>query len=167
MAPSSTLTRSTFLALCTLLLFPSNPVKASCFHPNGTQTADVYRLPCSSDLSNPLSSICCAIGRPNPAGGLASAGTTSDSCLPNGVCMNQKKASVYDANPHTEYFREECTNQDWKSGKCPTFCLSNVSTFPVHRYRCLTATSTFRGQRCVFNNLLTYIRPLETAEIRV
>jgi hypothetical protein len=147
MGPSSTLRESPLLVLCILLFLRSYLVGASCFHPNGTQTTDVYRLPCSSDLSNPLSSICCALGRPNPAGGLDSAGTTSDSCLPNGICMNQKKASVYDANPHTEYFREECTDKNWKSGKCPTFCLSNVSAFPVRRYGYLTATSTFCEQR--------------------
>jgi hypothetical protein len=110
---------------------------ADCFHPNGTRTTDLLHRPCSNDPSNPLSLICCALARPNPAGGLESDGVTSDVCLPNGICMNQKQPQENDTRLHTEYFREECTSKDWKSGKCPEFCQDNVSTSYPDGYMCI------------------------------
>jgi hypothetical protein len=130
---TSTLSRLPVLVFCVSLTPWSNFVEATCYHPNGTETTDNYHSPCSNDTSNPLSSICCANKRPNPSGGLATMGDTSDTCLPNGICMNQKKLNENDRGTNNGYFREECTSKDWQSGNCPNFCLNNVSVLLKRR----------------------------------
>jgi hypothetical protein len=101
-------------------------LQASCFHPNGTQTTDLYHAPCSKNPSDPLSTICCAIERPNPSGGLSAAGSTNDVCLDNGLCMNQYRRDAADKTVSVAYYREECTERDWKGGKCLSVCVDEV-----------------------------------------
>lgn len=101
-------------------------LQASCFHPNGTQTTDLYHAPCSKNLDDPLSTICCAIERPNPAGGFDAAGSTNDVCLDNGLCMNEYRKDATDKTVYVAYYREECTEANWRSGKCLSVCVDEV-----------------------------------------
>jgi hypothetical protein len=116
-----------------IISFFTNFIQADCFHPNGTQEPDQYHAPCSSDPSNPLSSICCAVGRPNPDGGWHGLGLTRDVCLENGICQNRAKATENenDTSLLVGYWREECTEKNWQSGKCLNVCVDNVSTSPT------------------------------------
>jgi hypothetical protein len=109
-----------------LILLDPRMVEARCFHPNGTQTTDLYHAPCSNDSSNPLSTICCAVERANPAQGLSTDGFTRDICLDNGICQNSWRANRNDPQVTISYYREECTVQDWRSGKCLNVCVGEV-----------------------------------------
>ncbi|KAH7088116.1 hypothetical protein FB567DRAFT_331613 [Paraphoma chrysanthemicola] len=100
-------------------------VQADCLHPNGTQTMDLYHAPCSNDTSNPLSTICCAIARPLPPGSYTP-GFVSDTCLDSGICQNIRKTSETGTDLAVSYWREECTEKDWRSGKCLTLCVDSV-----------------------------------------
>ncbi|KAH7077578.1 hypothetical protein BKA63DRAFT_508528 [Paraphoma chrysanthemicola] len=100
-------------------------VQADCLHPNGTQTMDLYHAPCSNDTSNPLSTICCAIARPLPPGSYTP-GFVSDSCLDSGICQNIRRTSETGTDLAVSYWREECTEKDWQSGKCLTLCVDSV-----------------------------------------
>jgi hypothetical protein len=128
---------SQILSLWAISFF-SGFVGADCFHPNGTAETDQYHAPCSSDPSNPLSSICCAVGRPIPDAGWAGLGLTRDVCLENGLCQNRKKAEEKDTNLIVWYWREECTEKDWQSGKCLNVCVDNVGAFSTFDEGALT-----------------------------
>ncbi|KAH7355731.1 hypothetical protein BKA66DRAFT_516005 [Pyrenochaeta sp. MPI-SDFR-AT-0127] len=69
---------------------------APCYYRNGTQTTSDYS-PCSSDVSDPMSTVCCA---------------TWDTCLPNGLCQSFDKV----------IWRESCTKQNWNEGGCQELC---------------------------------------------
>ena len=99
-------------------------VHADCRHPNGNVQTDGYHAPCAEVLGNPLNTMCCAIERSNPSEGLSSNGLTADVCLPNGLC---KLAWREDENStmSTRYWREECTVDGWKNGRCLSVCLTN------------------------------------------
>jgi hypothetical protein len=96
---------------------------ADCRHPNGNIQTDAYHAPCADVLNDPLNTMCCAIERPNPSGGLAKNGFAADVCLPNGLCQQNWK-DAEDSVLQTHYYREECTVAGWKSGKCLSVCLS-------------------------------------------
>lgn len=97
---------------------------ADCYHPNGLIQTDAYHAPCSDVLNNPLNTMCCAIDRKNPSGGVITDGYSADICLPNGLCKQSWKDNE-NSTTSTSYYREECTVKDWKSGKCLAVCLSN------------------------------------------
>ncbi|KAF1952553.1 hypothetical protein CC80DRAFT_495333 [Byssothecium circinans] len=88
----------------------------TCYLPNGTAR---YWQPCSSDTSDPLSNVCCALDRTIPAGGNGSLGLTNDECLPNGVCMNR---AVVGGRTDRTYWRNACTDKEWTPGKCFDIC---------------------------------------------
>ena len=108
-------------------------VSATCYWPTGNATydRDAYEhIPCSNDTTSPLQTICCALNRTNISGGDKLQGRTSDVCLPNGICQNK----VLDHGTlQTSYWRETCTEKDWKKGLCLDVCADdwtsgNVST---------------------------------------
>jgi hypothetical protein len=119
-------TRTSPWLVYALQLLTPQLVQAACYHPNGIQNTQPHHAPCSNDALNPLSTICCATERPNPAGGLIEDGFTNDICLENGICMNQYQKNRTDPKIYSEYFREECTVQNWQSGKCLTVCVDDV-----------------------------------------
>lgn len=98
--------------------------RADCHHPNGLIQTDPYHAPCGDVLNNSLNTMCCAIDRPNPPGGFSTNGYNADVCLPNGLCLQSWKRDE-NSTVTIEYYREECTVQDWKIGKCLSVCLSN------------------------------------------
>ncbi|KAF2746410.1 hypothetical protein M011DRAFT_478031 [Sporormia fimetaria CBS 119925] len=109
----------THVVLASLLL---TKVSATCYWPTGNATfdRDAYEhQPCSSDPSNPMSRICCALNRTNPSGGKKEDGRTSDECLPNGICRNRV---LNRGTMEVSYWRETCTEQDWKKGLCLGVC---------------------------------------------
>jgi hypothetical protein len=120
------LARLSLQTIGVLILLNPRIVEAGCFHPNGTQTTDLYHAPCSNDISNPLSTICCAVERANPAQGLSTDGFSRDICLDNGICQNSWRVNRTDPKVYTSYWREECTVQDWRSGKCLSVCVNEV-----------------------------------------
>ncbi|KAF1365453.1 hypothetical protein EJ07DRAFT_150950 [Lizonia empirigonia] len=86
--------------------------------------------------------MCCAIDRPNPPGGFSTNGYNADVCLPNGLCLQSWKRDE-NSTVTIEYYREECTVQDWKNGKCLSVCLSNSVSSNVIMTPCDdTANST-------------------------
>jgi hypothetical protein len=85
-----------------------------------------------------FSGLCCAVGRPVPDAGWAGLGLTRDVCLENGLCQNRKKAEEKDTNLIVWYWREECTEKDWQSGKCLNVCVDNVGAFSTFDEGALT-----------------------------
>ncbi|OCL12977.1 hypothetical protein AOQ84DRAFT_226595 [Glonium stellatum] len=110
------------LSLTAALLLPF--ASCMCYVSNGSAVLNwgpdsVYQ-PCSDDSSNPLSTICCAINRPNPSGGNITNGFTQDTCLPSGLCENistDKNGNIVYA-----YWRDYCTVSDYTSSKCLDVC---------------------------------------------
>ena len=91
-----------------------------CYMSNGTLIDSTEYQPCSSTSTvADLDRICCALNRSNAPGGDWSDGLTKDTCLPNGICQNNHTAN---GEVETLYFREQCTEQDWTSGKCLDIC---------------------------------------------
>ena len=119
-------------------------VQAGCYHPNGTQTLDTFHAPCSKDPSSPLSTICCAVDRPNPFGTVHNPEPSSDRCLDNGICMNMSNGSI----PFTGYWREECTMEDWRSGKCLNLCMDKVGLCYVQVLPAENSTRLKRALTC-------------------
>ncbi|KAF2106739.1 hypothetical protein BDV96DRAFT_590757 [Lophiotrema nucula] len=106
------------LALCAAPLV--QVARCKCYMSNGTLILSNEYQPCSSTSDVPdLDQICCALNRSNAAGGDWLDGFTIDTCLPNGICQNN-----YTANGERKiiYFREQCTEQQWTSGKCLDVC---------------------------------------------
>jgi hypothetical protein len=101
---------------------------AQCMFPNGSITTVQESAPCSSDPTDPLHAICCAVNRIPPSGSLlVGSNYTADACLPNGICMNAyTMEETEDAPQFATYWREECTSTDWASGKCLNVCTDNV-----------------------------------------
>lgn len=122
-------------AAIAVFLFVGSLVDAKCYLPDGTGATNPIWRECSTDLSDPLSNICCALNRTNPAGGLRSEGETAETCLPNGLC---EQSSVSDSgNITTSYRRAYCTSQEWESGKCLTTCGKAVrSPHSLNRLHC-------------------------------
>lgn len=116
-----------------ILLLVGSLVDAKCYLPDGTGATNPQWRECSNDPQDPLSNICCALNRKNPAGGLRSEGDTADTCMPNGLCQNE---AVSDAGVRTTtYRRAYCTSQEWESGKCLTTCGKGVrSSFFTSRF---------------------------------
>ncbi|CAI6293735.1 unnamed protein product [Periconia digitata] len=114
-------------AIVAMLLLVGSLVDAKCYLPDGTGATNPQWRACSDDPKDPLSNICCALNRKNPAGGLKSAGDTADTCLPNGLCQNE---SFSDSGNQTIYYRRSyCTSQEWESGNCLTTCGKGESGF--------------------------------------
>ena len=106
---------------CTYIFSLLPRALATCYKPNGDiETDDTYQ-PCSKP-----NTICCATNRPNPAGGEGGGTSTSDECLPNGVCQNRALRS---GQMEILYFRERCTQTDWLHGACLDVCLGDVSIY--------------------------------------
>ncbi|KAF1954054.1 hypothetical protein CC80DRAFT_550517 [Byssothecium circinans] len=102
-------------------------VDAKCYLPDGTAATNPQWAACSEDASDPLSTICCAMNRTNPAGGNSKDGPTAETCLPNGLCQND--AADDNGNHKFSYQRAYCTTADWNSGKCLTTCGATGSGF--------------------------------------
>ena len=92
---------SSFLTLLLFLATHSRPVGAACFYPDGTRDKNPEYVPCSTDASDPLSSICCATNRANGA----------DICSPNGLCQVGVKKGATPGKP--AWTKPSCTNEDW------------------------------------------------------
>ncbi|KAF2272733.1 uncharacterized protein EI97DRAFT_436667 [Westerdykella ornata] len=73
-------------------------VESACYWRNGTQDPSPDYEPCSSDLSNPLHTVCCA---------------KWDTCLPNGLCQSNRDQDIW---------RETCTKKNWDEGGCQELC---------------------------------------------
>lgn len=89
-----------FCFLFTLASF----AESACYWRNGTQNPSPDYEPCSTDLSNPLHTVCCA---------------KWDTCLPNGLCQ-----SGFDQ----DFWRETCTKKNWDEGGCQELCSNEVCT---------------------------------------
>ncbi|KAF1954979.1 hypothetical protein CC80DRAFT_594624 [Byssothecium circinans] len=89
-----------------------------CYFANGTVVPPRFHvLPCDNA---PVKTICCALDRENPPGGLLINGNnTRDECLPNGICQNR---AVRDGEKITAYWLNFCTDKDITSGKCLDVC---------------------------------------------
>ncbi|KAF2737742.1 hypothetical protein EJ04DRAFT_95922 [Polyplosphaeria fusca] len=120
--------------------------QSQCFHPNGTETTDAFHAPCSNDTASPLAHVCCAWQRPIPFGADGTQGFTADKCLSNGLCQNN--AMDENRNVRTEYWREECTEQGWKEGACPTFCINGSDGIGNVRMTPCDGTSTSERWCC-------------------
>ncbi|PVI02531.1 hypothetical protein DM02DRAFT_612929 [Periconia macrospinosa] len=94
--------------LSSLLL--SSTASALCFRPNGSVDANPEYVPCSTDLSSPLSNICCATNRPEERG--------PDICTPNGLCQVGVKKGEKPRDP--TWTKPQCKNKDWKG--CMEVC---------------------------------------------
>ncbi|KAF2471166.1 uncharacterized protein BDR25DRAFT_367896 [Lindgomyces ingoldianus] len=99
-------------------------VSCMCYISNGSAVfnwdANSVYQPCSNDSSNVLSTICCATNRNNPSGGNIANGFTADICLPSGLCQNILTDSG--GNKIYAYWRDYCTESDYKSSKCLDAC---------------------------------------------
>ncbi|KAF1993509.1 hypothetical protein P154DRAFT_625395, partial [Amniculicola lignicola CBS 123094] len=98
------------LLLGTIFIFHAL-AQSSCYYPNGTAEIDPLYQPCSSNQSDPLHTICCAL---NVAADVED--VYKDICLPNGVCQEVIKGES------THYYRELCTESDWENGSCLNIC---------------------------------------------
>lgn len=103
-----------YLAIGTVLIIPS--VLCACYHPDGTRDMDEVWQPCSEFGG----SMCCATNRTNAARGDLSNGTTSDVCLPNGLCINE---GLDNGKLYQSYWRDYCTDSNWRDGNCLRVCL--------------------------------------------
>jgi hypothetical protein len=108
-----------------LQLLTVHHAQAQCYLPNGTVTTDLYHNRCSNDTSNPLNTICCAVDRTPLPGTYAEVGYTKDECLDSGICRNRYEDA--EGRRGVTYWREECTEKDWRSGKCLNVCTDDVS----------------------------------------
>jgi hypothetical protein len=108
-----------------LQLLTVHHAQAQCYLPNGTVTTDLYHNRCSNDTSNPLNTICCAVDRAPLPGTYAEIGYTKDECLDSGICRNRYEDA--EGRRGVTYWREECTEKDWRSGKCLNVCTDDVS----------------------------------------
>ena len=90
-----------------------------CYNPDGSIAADTF-VPCQQNGS--VISMCCALDRPNPPGGLLSDGYTQDICLSNGLCRNNFETTNSSGQliPGTTFWRESCSSPDWS--KCLSIC---------------------------------------------
>ncbi|KAF2175875.1 hypothetical protein K469DRAFT_609226 [Zopfia rhizophila CBS 207.26] len=108
----------TLAALATLFSTGS----ATCYWPTGNETYSrdaTEHMRCSNDTTSPLHTICCALNRTNLSGGDIKDGRTNDVCLPNGICQNKV---LNHGTLQVSYWRETCTEQDWKKGLCLDVC---------------------------------------------
>jgi hypothetical protein len=71
-----------------------------CYDPDGTATND---SPCYGGTE---ASFCCGLGW---------------ACLSNKICMSTDK--VANRQNISPYYRGTCTDQTWRSGNCPNFCV--------------------------------------------
>ncbi|KAF1992856.1 hypothetical protein P154DRAFT_528187 [Amniculicola lignicola CBS 123094] len=115
--PSSSSILLSSLLLASLEFIRPTLAATSCYRPDGSLESNAQFQPCASDLSNPLSNLCCATtGRLSPG----SQGTTNDECMPNGLCMNRSKNS--EGQVVIKYARGDCTENDWSKGLCNPVC---------------------------------------------
>lgn len=83
--------------LFSLLILGVTHVSATCYNPDGSVTSQ--DVPCSSGHE----SSCCHPGW---------------ACLSNGLCQNPSAP-----NDTVGYIRGSCTDESWRSGYCPNFCV--------------------------------------------
>lgn len=115
------------LALTTWI--PIASAQTGCFFPNGVESERAYYGTCSKNTQDPLSKICCAVNRPNPPGSDEALGEPQDLCLPNGLCAYMAEKSGVNT---TAYYRNLCTERDWKTGGCLDVCTSGVCETTEH-----------------------------------
>jgi hypothetical protein len=102
--------------LLSLLVFRVTHVVATCYNPDGSTTME--DVPCSSGHQ----SSCCHPGW---------------ACLSNGLCRNLNAP-----NDTVGYVRGSCTDQSWRSGYCPNFCIHGNAPWndsmnkPQHMSKC-------------------------------
>jgi hypothetical protein len=89
----------------------------ACYKPDGT-AADSEYVPCQSSGV----SMCCALDRSNPSGGLLSNGYTVDICLENGLCRNNFETTNSNGQltRGTTFWRESCSSSNWS--ECLNLC---------------------------------------------
>ncbi|KAL2826716.1 hypothetical protein BDW59DRAFT_145099 [Aspergillus cavernicola] len=110
---------------CSLLaLLPGllGMVTALCYYPNGVSDSNPVYGGCV--LIDGETSMCCALNRENPYGGLASNGNTADRCMINGLCKNVL-TMVDDDDEQvslTTYWRGMCTSSEWPEENCLDIC---------------------------------------------
>lgn len=86
-------------------------VLSECFSYNNSLVTDTIYSSCEN------TSMCCATNR-TPGGE-----NEPDICLPNGVCYN---AQTRNGDKYETWFRDFCSQSDWKTGNCLTICLSTA-----------------------------------------
>ena len=118
-------TRYVVTVLLMLLLFTALAIAVvPCYLPDGFSETSLEYQPC--DYSNSYGTrMCCATNRPgNPSGGNESLGNTADTCIQNGLCMNQ---GVHATGINwTVFWRESCTRNDWSAGGCLNACANDT-----------------------------------------
>jgi len=87
-----------------LYAFPTNAI---CYWPNGDTTPQ--DVACRDDSDN---SACCSPGF---------------ACLDNGLCMTTRHVNLSPSN--VTYVRGSCTDQTWKSSRCPNYCVRGGEPF--------------------------------------
>ncbi|KAH7119767.1 hypothetical protein B0J11DRAFT_582273 [Dendryphion nanum] len=145
-----TTTPHLILSLLVLLTLIS-PIRALCYAPDGlVDPENKWVNPCSTNSSSPLSKICCQTGWDNPPGGDRAFAPTRDECLPNGLCQNRfystKKGE--EKSNSTEYYRNRCTEKDWKTGACLDVCTSGTGATSVYQMMPCDGTSASETWCC-------------------
>ncbi|KAJ5736655.1 uncharacterized protein N7483_001780 [Penicillium malachiteum] len=112
-----------------VLLFPAR-VLATCYNPDGSvQDGESYKPCIAIDGSKTM---CCALNRTNPSGGLLSDGWTADICLGNGLCQNIVNGTGDDGESWSlgsTYWRDQCWTSDWNSsGNCLNYCMGEETS---------------------------------------
>ena len=106
-------------------------VLSTCYNPDGTPELEAAYKPCIA--FDGAKTMCCALNRTNPSGGLLSDGWTRDNCLWNGLCENVVNTTNDSGDGYTleySYWRDQCWTSDWNSsGNCLNYCMGqNVSS---------------------------------------
>lgn len=98
-------------------------VLSTCYNPDGSVQEDQAYKPCIAIEG--AKTMCCALNRTNPSGGLYSEGWTADLCLGNGLCANLgSQTSDGETDVTTVYWRDQCWTSDWNNtGNCLNFCM--------------------------------------------
>ncbi|KAJ5722987.1 hypothetical protein N7488_001022 [Penicillium malachiteum] len=117
------------LLILSVLLFPAR-ILAACYNPDGSvQDGEAYK-PCIA--IDGAKTMCCALNRTNPSGGLLSAGWTADLCLGNGLCQNVVNGTDDGGGSYalgSTYWRDQCWTSDWNSsGNCLNYCMGEMTS---------------------------------------
>ncbi|KAK4242239.1 hypothetical protein C8A03DRAFT_29500 [Achaetomium macrosporum] len=103
-SPSLGLIMITFL----IAAFSTWPLtKAACYYPSGRLAPN--DTPCRDDTPN---AACCGQGY---------------ACLTNGIC--QATGAELEKPGATEFVRGSCTDKEWRSSRCPLFCIEDGADF--------------------------------------
>ncbi|KAF1956031.1 hypothetical protein CC80DRAFT_594174 [Byssothecium circinans] len=151
--PRAILSLPTVLSL--YLSFFSLSTSATCFRPNGSVETNPEYVPCSTDITSPYNSICCASNRTPDRG--------PDICTPNGLCQVGLKKGETAGEP--AWTKPQCGNGRWEG--CLNVCGDKETSYltPCDK----TAGNSSRRWCCGFQNTDCCTRddlPVETLAMK-